>query len=176
LFIYYNERAVEGDIGQDAGASLVDGIVSIGKQGLPNETLWPYSENFAAKPTPNVYANGLQHIVGNYSQINNTRVDDMRSCLFAGFPFVLGLNVYPSFFGGTSQSTGIIPVPQAGEVRTEGHAVCAVGYNDVNQWLICRNSWGTGWGAKGYMFLPYSYATNLNWAMEFFTVRTITAY
>ena len=35
------------------------------------------------------------------------------------------------------------------------HAVVAVGWgvqNGTNYWVI-RNSWGTGWGQKGYIFM-----------------------
>src|SRR2546430_400903 len=43
LFIYYNERAMEGTIDSDAGAMIRDGIKSIAKLGACPETLWPYS-------------------------------------------------------------------------------------------------------------------------------------
>src|SRR5579859_753712 len=33
LFIYYNERAMEGHVGQDSGAQIRDGIKTVAKQG-----------------------------------------------------------------------------------------------------------------------------------------------
>src|SRR5438128_696006 len=42
LFIYYNERAIEGTVDNDSGAMLRDGIKSIAKQGDCAETHWPY--------------------------------------------------------------------------------------------------------------------------------------
>lgn len=38
LFIYYNERAMEGTVGQDAGAQIRDGFKSIARQGVCSET------------------------------------------------------------------------------------------------------------------------------------------
>lgn len=38
-----------------------------------------------------------------------------------------------------------------------GHAVCLVGYTDKH--FIVRNSWGTGWGDKGYAYVSSEYAT-----------------
>jgi len=58
---------------------------------------------------------------------------------------------------------GKIPYPERGEKVIGGHAVLCVGYDDamkigdkVGAFLI-RNSWGEGWGEKGYGWLPYNY-------------------
>src|SRR6202042_2867797 len=42
LFIYYNERMMEGTVSQDSGAQIRDGIKSIGKLGVCPEKEWPY--------------------------------------------------------------------------------------------------------------------------------------
>ena len=42
LFIYYNERAMEGTVASDSGAQIRDGIKSVNTQGDCPETLWPY--------------------------------------------------------------------------------------------------------------------------------------
>jgi C1A family cysteine protease len=39
LFIYYNERVMEGTVDEDAGAMIRDGIKSVSKQGAPHEHL-----------------------------------------------------------------------------------------------------------------------------------------
>ena len=36
-------------------------------------------------------------------------------------------------------------------------SVLVVGYDDVDHYWIVRNNWGTGWGDKGYGWLPYDY-------------------
>ena len=41
LFIYYNERVMEGTVSSDSGAQIRDGIKSVGKQGDCSEKLWP---------------------------------------------------------------------------------------------------------------------------------------
>ena len=61
------------------------------------------------------------------------------------------------------EGTGEIPFPTAGDTVQGGHAVLAVGYDDAKKIgsakgaLLIRNSWGTGWGAEGYGWLPYDY-------------------
>jgi C1A family cysteine protease len=42
LFIYYNERVLEGLIKQDAGAIIRSGIKTVTRQGAPPEDVWPY--------------------------------------------------------------------------------------------------------------------------------------
>jgi C1A family cysteine protease len=41
LFIYYNERVIEGTVGSDSGAMIRDGIKSVGSQGDCPEDEWP---------------------------------------------------------------------------------------------------------------------------------------
>jgi len=36
-----------------------------------------------------------------------------------------------------------------------------------------RNSWGPGWGMKGYFTLPYAYLLDGNLADDFWTVRVV---
>jgi C1A family cysteine protease len=54
-----------------------------------------------------------------------------------------------------------------------GHAVLAVGYDDAKHVFIVRNSWGTGWGMKGYFTMPYGYLLDSNLADDFWTVRMV---
>ena len=56
LFIYYNERAMEGTVSQDSGAEIRDGIKSVAQLGAPPETAWPYViTRFARKPPAKAY-------------------------------------------------------------------------------------------------------------------------
>lgn len=64
LFIYYNERAIEGTITTDNGAEIRDGIKTVNKQGVCSESKWPYSDNtiqFKKKPTAACYTEALKH-------------------------------------------------------------------------------------------------------------------
>ena len=49
-----------------------------------------------------------------------------------------------------------------------GHCVCCVGYDDKAQAWICRNSWGTAWGDKGYFRIAYGQCgiDSAMWALE----------
>ena len=98
----------------------------------------------------------------------------MKGCLAQGYPFVLGFSVYESFESPQVVRTGIAQMPAAGEQLLGGHAVLAVGYDDSAQRFVVRNSWGAGWGMKGYFTLPYAYLLDGNLSDDFWTVRQVT--
>jgi C1A family cysteine protease len=170
LFIYYNERAIEHDISADNGAQLRDGIKTLARQGVCPEPQWPYDiRRFANKPTPACYRSARQHVISSYQRL--ATVDQMRACLADGYPFVFGFTVYESFESSTVAKTGVLNMPKPKEKVLGGHAVCAVGYDDGAKRFIVRNSWGTGWGMKGYFTMPYDYLGNRNLSDDFWTIR-----
>ena len=170
LFIYYNERKMEGTIGSDAGAMIRDGIKSVNRQGSTNEDMWPYIiEKFTQKPSDKAYKEAKLHQVIQYSRIVQD-LDQMKSCLAEGYPFVFGFAVYSSFF---KAQKGQIPMPSPNEQLLGGHAVLAVGYKDDTSQFIVRNSWGTGWGDQGYFYMPYNYLTNSDLVADLWSVRLL---
>jgi C1A family cysteine protease len=173
LFIYYNERVIEGTVNTDSGARLRDGMKSIANQGECDEALWPYDlTKFSMKPPPGVYAAAAKHPVVTYERLPQELVQ-LKGCLAAGYPFVFGFTVYDSFESPQVAQTGDVPMPQPGDSILGGHAVAAVGYDDIQQKFICRNSWGSGWGQKGYFTMPYAYLTQRSLASDFWTARIV---
>lgn len=173
LFIYYNERVIEGTVDSDSGAQLRDGIKTVAKQGGPPETLWPYDiSKFEDKPSANVYKVAAKtKIILYHSLLQN--LNQMKGCLVEGYPFVYGFTAYESFESPAVAKTGIVPMPSSSESVVGGHAVLAVGYDDNERRFIVRNSWGPGWGMKGYFTVPYSYLTDPNLANDFWTIRMV---
>jgi len=173
LFIYYNERAIEGTVDSDSGAQIRDGIKSVADLGDCPEDLWPYDINkFTGKPSQNCYDNAVQHKAVQYQRVIRD-LNQMKGCLASGYPFVFGFTVYQSFESQEVAQTGHASMPSSGEQAVGGHAVLAVGYDDSQNWFIVRNSWGTSWGMKGYFTLPYSYLLNSNLADDFWTIRVV---
>ena len=157
LFIYYNERVIEGTVKQDAGAMIRDGMKSVHNQGACKETTWPYIINkFKTKPIVKAYNEGLKYKTVVYSSVLQDQ-NSVKQCLANGDVIVFGFTVYESFESAEVAKTGIVPMPKTTEQMLGGHAVVAVGYDDDKKWVICRNSWGPLWGDKGYFYMPYDY-------------------
>ncbi len=170
LFIYYNERAIEGTVDQDAGARIRDGVKVLTKTGVCREAAWKYQANLLTKrPTPGAYKEASDHCITEYLRV--TSLAQMKSSLAEGYPVVFGFTVYESFESAQVAKTGVMPMPAAGEKVMGGHAVLAVGYDDEAKGIIVRNSWGADWGMKGYFVMPYAYIDNLHLAQDFWTIR-----
>jgi C1A family cysteine protease len=173
LFIYYNERVMEGTVGSDSGAQIRDGIKSVSKLGAPPESDWPYDiERFTEKPPAKVYGDAAKNRVTSYERVNRV-LNQFKGCLASGYPFVLGFTAYDSFESAQVGHTGILNMPQPGESVVGGHAVVAVGYNEAKQAFIIRNSWGPHWGMKGYFTMPYQYLMDPNLSDDFWTIHLV---
>jgi C1A family cysteine protease len=173
LFIYYNERAIEGTIGTDSGGMIRDGIKSVAKLGVCTETTWPYDiSKFTEKPPTGAYGEAVKHQALVYRSVLG-QLHQMQGCLASGYPFVFGFSVYESFESPEVAKTGVVPLPPRGEQLIGGHAVVAVGYDDSSQRFIVRNSWGPGWGDKGYCTMPYGYLTDPQLASDFWAIYTV---
>ncbi len=195
LFIYFNERDIEGTVGSDAGAYIRDGIKSVASQGIcpensilgvPPESVWPYvglpplaggtfapGAAAATAPRDDCYAYAKMHKAIGYQAVDQN-LADMKGCLSSGYPFVFGFTVYESFESDAVSETGNVPMPGADEAMKGGHAVLAVGYDDKDNVFICRNSWGAEWGEAGYFYMPYAYLLDSNLSADFWTIRVVT--
>jgi len=186
LFIYYNERVMEGTVEEDSGAMIRDGIKSVGKQGAcPEEPtkqhpgpdgIWPYDPDyetrFRKKPSLECYKLATRHqAILYYRLVRN--LNQMKGCLASGYPFVFGFGVYESFETPEVAQKGIVPMPSPSEQLLGGHAVLAVGYDDGQRRFIVRNSWGKDWGIEGYFTMPYAYLLDENLADDFWTIRRV---
>jgi C1A family cysteine protease len=185
LFIYYNERVMEGTSPSvDSGAQIRDGIKSVAKLGVCTETTWPYDDQnknpapctactYAKKPSAAAFKEAAKNKVKTYQRLNSAQLNTLKGCLASGFPFVFGFTVYDSFESDQVAKTGVVNMPAASEKVVGGHAVLAVGYDDTSSRFIVRNSWGPNWGMKGYFTIPYLYLTTTDLADDFWTVQTI---
>ena len=112
LFIYYNERDMEGTIESDSGAQIRDGIKSVAKLGDCPETEWPYDiAQFATKPPAKCYKDARKYKAVLYKRVSQTP-NQMKGCLASGYPFVFGFSVYESFEGPQVGKTGVVPMPK----------------------------------------------------------------
>jgi C1A family cysteine protease len=174
LFLYKATRNLMRQKG-DTGAYLRTTMEAMTLFGVPPEEYWPYDiDSYDREPTAFCYA-----FAQNYQTLKYIRLDppllakdqvleQIKSNLAAKIPAMFGFSVYDSI--SQAETGGLIPFPSKGEKVLGGHAVMAVGYDDkikienrnakksaTSGALLMRNSWGSGWGEKGYGWLPYEY-------------------
>lgn len=174
LFIYYNEREMEGTINSDSGASIRDGIKSINQIGTCSEELWAYDiSKFTEKPPLECYQMANNHYAIKYRRVQQT-LEQLKQCLIGGLPFVFGFDIYECFESKEVNDTGIMPMPTEGEKVLGGHAVMAVGFDDDMGYVLIRNSWGVSFGIDGYFWMPYEFITNKDYCSDFWTIQRIS--
>ncbi len=175
LFVYKATRDYAGYRG-DSGAEIRNTMGALAMYGVPPERLWPYTDDpkkFDLEPPTNVYIAGQMYQAEKYMRLDYAGIDNqvllhkIKTYLAAGFPVGYGFSVFKSI--DQADQDGRIPFPGPKEELEGGHANMFVGYDDsmvitntvyggsTKGALLTRNSWGTGWGEKGYGWLPYDY-------------------
>lgn len=168
LFIYYNERVIEGTVDHDAGAEIRDGIKVVASLGAPSEDLWPYDiSQFAMKPSDEAYQQAKKGIIKQYSRVP-VKLTNIQNVLTHKIPIVFGCTLYESFQSSIVANTGLVPMPTAGERVVGGHCMVIVGSTDTH--FIVRNSWGPNWGDNGYCYMPHEYLTDTYLADDFWAI------
>jgi C1A family cysteine protease len=172
LFLYKTTRNLLKKTG-DTGADIRTTMGAMVLFGVPPESYWPYTikpgmgeDGFDREPTAFCYAfsqgyKSIQYYKLDPPECNKIQaLNEIKNHLTAGFPSMFGFTVYSSIR--TVGDTGQIPFPGLKESVEGGHAIVAVGYDDdlkicnpdgkivTTGAFLIRNSWGEGWGEKGY--------------------------
>ena len=174
LFVYYNERKIEGSVNSDSGAQIRDGFKTIAADGVCPETLWPYDiAKFAQQPSSAAYVEALNHQAVKYQRLDDPSVGPLdqaikHSIAVDGVPAVFGFSVFSNMQSQYVARTGDLGMPGKRDRSLGGHAVLLVGYDAKGAWVM--NSWGTGWGLKGFFHMPWAYVLNQNLACDFWQI------
>lgn len=158
LFMYYNARAHEATVSQDAGSSIRSVLNGLRTYGACPEINYPYLDTqLTYQPSKRIYQMASTHKTPDqtlYTRIPQ-ELRQIKQCLIEEHPFVFGLAIYESFL--STKSSGLIPMPKDGEKKLGEHTMVCLGFDEKRKVFIVRNSWGATWGDQGHGYLPYEY-------------------
>lgn len=122
LFIYYNARMKkvesENDL-KDNGCNITNAIECLEESGTCLESIWPYDIKQVNKcPSDEAYASAESNTINEALQVD-IDLNEMKSCLAQGYPFVFGLKLFKSF--NQAAKKGIVPMPKRGDQGRESH-------------------------------------------------------
>jgi C1A family cysteine protease len=173
LYIYFNGRLISGlDAYSDTGLTVRDGCKSVAKYSCCQESLWSYNINsFTSIPSLYCYNNTIKFTNFTYKAVNQD-LTSIKNTLIGNNPVLFGFIVYSSFLNNNVTTTGIVPMPNTQtETLLGGHCVYICGYDDNKRLFKCVNSWGTGWGDKGFFYMPYDYVLNPGLSSDFWIIN-----
>ena len=112
LFLYWEERNLEGTVNEDSGAEIRDGMKVLQKIGVCPETDWPYDiSTFTNPPIDKMVTDVAIYKVSEYHRIKT--LDQLKAALAEGLPVVIGIDIYESFECDEVAETRIVPMPRA---------------------------------------------------------------
>jgi C1A family cysteine protease len=144
------ETMIEG-----AGTTLKAAVDILRKYGAVPETLLPFKIGTAmyTGSENKFYATAAKLKIASYFNLRRNFAN-WRAWLAETGPILVGLNVDATCDDATATS-GKLDTFKPDTVRG-GHAVAVVGYTRDKRFII-RNSWGTGWGDKGFGYASEAY-------------------
>jgi len=117
-------------------------------KGVADEACFPYNAGATSCQACSDWANRATKITG-YKELTGNPAG-MKDWIATKGPLSACFYVYNDFFSYKSGIYRHVSGDLAG-----GHCVSIVGYDDGGGYWMCKNSWGTGWGDKGYFCIAY---------------------
>ncbi len=163
---YYWERALQGTISTDSGATIPQSVEVLEQRGAIPESAWPYDVARFGQAPPAAAGTTLDP-----SQVrllgHRLTGADFVGALASGHPVLFGFTVYPdlplgSYPGARLNWTGVQELPDAtANAVLGGHAVVAVGYDLTlgSGYLLGRNQWSGSWALGGYWWMPLEFVS-----------------
>lgn len=150
---YLNPNLSEADLFFCGGGKCVSGwdiqkaIEYAEEKGIPDQECFPYkARDRPCKPCADRDERALK--VDHWRKIYSE--SKAKEWISRKGPVMTGMEVYEDFH---YYRKGIYKHLEGEEARY--HAIAIVGYNDLEQYWICKNSWGTLWGEKGWFKIAY---------------------
>jgi C1A family cysteine protease len=116
--------------------------------GIPPESCFPYTASDSSCHPCSDWASKVVRI-SSWGWVGSS-THAVETALQSG-PVTSWMDVYSDFYHYTS---GVYQ-PTAGATEEGGHFVLIVGYNDSQQYWICKNSWGKTWGDSGFFRIKF---------------------
>lgn len=156
-WVYWNAKKIDPWPGEE-GTSIRYAMKVLNRIGVPTEKAWPYDDTDYGNPKSWASLVAKWSWIADYWSIDN--LNELKVALSKG-PVPIGIACFEEIF--YAGSDGFIAYPEDPDTMYGGHAVCAVGYDDVKQRIKFKNSWSPYWGEAGYGYIGYDYVNDFLW-------------
>lgn len=156
-FLYAIARSKSAPASCKQGSSLVDNV-NVLTTGALSLKEFPYSRSSSCLPPPpaSVIALARDFKADGLVVLNAKNIEDIRGKLAQGDPVVISYHTSRSFHRHRGSRTYDDPTFVNKDDDYNGwHAMTLIGYDDSRQAFRLINSWGRGWGDRGYAWISY---------------------
>ena len=181
LFVYYVERAIRASKRslssllhspfelrtspcKDSGAMISTSVAAIMLAGVPSLSI--YSGDYCTPPSSLAWEEASKRrALFAYPILEKHPLHAIKHALSSGYCVNFAMHIYASYE--RTPLTGFV-TPKSG--KSMGfHALVLCGYDETH--FTLQNSWGSGWGDKGYANIPYQSLLDLG--SEFWVVTDV---
>lgn len=144
--------------GRDKGSYIHQAMATFVQQGAAPWKYMPYnSRDYLTQPSAQARQEAAKYRARSYFQIRYDDLNAIKNTLYSGNALVMGMPIDDAFY---QLKAGVYD--RQGGKSYGGHAMTIVGYDDNKVSangdrgaFKLLNSWGTGWGDRGYGWVSY---------------------
>jgi C1A family cysteine protease len=104
------------------------------------------------QPTDAERKRATTYRIKTWSRFDSKNIDAVKAQLVRGAPVIFSMRIGTKMRGHRGEA-----VLEADEGDFAGHAMIAVGYDDMKKAFRIQNSWGSSWGDGGYAWFSYDF-------------------
>lgn len=120
-------------------------------------------QSFTTQPTSTASTNASNYKISEYAQFKTVDINLIKFYVSRNYPIPFGLQIDEGFQSGKDQASfsqkadgRLVWIKKSGK-SIGGHAMLICGYDDNINAFKVLNSWGTGWGNDGFIWIDYSF-------------------
>lgn len=153
-WIYEYAQDIDRFPGEKGGTSIKAALKVLQTKGVPVEKAWPYKPEHRGSPED--YAEDCAEFItiDNYYRVKTGSIKDHMRALFCS-PMPVAVEVYSELYN--PDNDGTVKLPGKNSKLQGYHALCLTGYENYGDVFEVKNSWGSGYGDRGYCYLPKEY-------------------
>ena len=155
--------------GEDQGMTVAQAMKILLEKGCASLAEMPYDDkDVKTQPSDAALERAAKFKVKTPKNVghlftNHPDLEALKRYLFdAKMPFVMSIPIYKDFPWGAKDPDFVynVTVPTTRDNFYGLHAITIVGYDDARNAFRMVNSWGPGWGDKGFLWLSDDYVKN----------------
>jgi C1A family cysteine protease len=148
--LFWRCKQLDGHPDQD-GTNFAATGTALADPGQCEESVWPYdaARSNTTEYTPPAVATKPDQLRRGTLQRLTANTQSVREALLDGAVVLAGVELWDGFYDCRAAK---LPAP-ARDLDGARHAVCLVGFDETDETIKLRNSWGPNWGEAGYAWV-----------------------